>query len=256
MNQPLSPGVSRTHADAQLVADLLEGDEKTFTAFVCREHASMVRYARLFVSTSATAEEVAQEAWKCILEGLHRFRGRSSLRCWMYNVLANCARSRGVRERRSVPLSALVEEDEDGAVPADRFFDEASACAGQWMHPPAPWADDLRERTETLAVVRETIEQLPGLRRQVIALRDVDGFSSEETCALLGISEANQRVLLHRARSRVRQDLERYFARRRPAASDASTRATRPARFRASSSGSAACSDAGSRDARHHQIPR
>lgn len=202
----------RTRDDGQLVADLLAGDEEAFTALVRREHASMVRYAQQFVSSRATADEVVQDAWMGILRALRRFEGRSSLRCWMYGIVANCAKSRGIRERRSIPLSALTEEDEDDAVAADRFFGPDSPHAGRWMSPPEPWADDLIAQAETLAVVQAAIERLPGLRRQVISLRDVQGWSAEETCSLLGITDGNQRILLHRARSRVRADLERHFA--------------------------------------------
>ncbi len=201
-----------TRDDAGLVADLLAGDEEAFTALVRREHASMIRCAQAFVSSRATAEEVAQEAWMAILVGLRRFEGRSSLRCWMYGIVANCAKSRGIRDARSMPLSALGEEDEDDAVAADRFYAHGSPNAGRWIRPPERWADDLLEQAETLAVVREAIERLPGLRRQVITLRDVEGWSAKETCSLLGISEGNQRILLHRARLRVRAELECHFA--------------------------------------------
>jgi len=202
----------RAHDDATLVADLVAGDEEAFTALVRREHAAMVRYAQQFVSSRASAEEVAQEAWMGILAGVGRFAGRSSLRCWMYGIVANCAKSRGIREGRCVPLSGLSEEDEDGAVAPDRFFRPGSPCAGRWMSAPEPWADDLLEQAETLAFIRKAIEGLPGMRRQVLSLRDVEGWSAKETCSLLGITEGNQRILLHRARSRVRADLERHFA--------------------------------------------
>ncbi|MFL5441072.1 MAG: RNA polymerase sigma factor [Myxococcales bacterium] len=159
----------RTRDDGQLVADLLAGDEEAFTALVRREHASMVRYAQQFVSSRATADEVVQDAWMGILRALRRFEGRSSLRCWMYGIVANCAKSRGIRERRSIPLSALTEEDEDDAVAADRFFRPDSPHAGRWMSPPEPWGDDLIAKAETLAVGQAAIERLPGLRRQVIS---------------------------------------------------------------------------------------
>ena len=240
----------RTRDDARLVADLLAGDEEAFTALVRREHAAMVRYAQQFVSSRASAEEVAQEAWMGILHGLRRFAGRSSLRCWMYGIVANCAKSRGIREGRSIPLSGLSEEDEDDAVAADRFFGPGSPYAGRWMSPPEPWADDLLEQAETLAVIKKAIERLSGLRRQVIALRDVEGWSAKETCSLLGITEGNQRILLHRARSRVRADLERHFAGRRAPAMPPS------ARYQASSSGCATCSDGGPANGPRHSSPR
>ena len=133
-----------TRDDAGLIADLLAGDEEAFTALVRREHASMIRYAQAFVSSRASAEEVAQEAWMAILVGLRRFEGRSSLRCWMYGIVANCAKSRGIRDARSMPLSALGEEDEDDAVAADRFYAQGSPNAGRWMRPPERWATPRR----------------------------------------------------------------------------------------------------------------
>jgi len=201
----------RRDDDARLVSDLISGDEDAFLRLVHREHASMIRYARLFVSTPASAEEVVQEAWVGMLVGLARFEGRSSLRSWMLGIVANRARSCGVRKGRSVPVSAPTEDREEGATDPDRFFRPGSPQTGRWMQPPEPWPDDCLERAETVQLVREAIERLPGLRRQVILLRDVEGWSAEEVCALLGITEGNQRVLLHRARSLIRVELERHF---------------------------------------------
>ena len=216
MNPAVAANVTepRTRDEARQVADLLAGDEAAFIALVRREHASMVRYAEQFVSSRASAEEVVQEAWAAVLAGLPRFEGRSSLRCWIFGIVANRAKSRGVREGRCVPLSALADEDEEDSVDPDRFFPPGSPQAGRWMHPPERWPEDLVEQAETLAVAREAIERLAGMRRQVIRLRDVEGWSAKETWALLGITEGNQRVLLHRARSRVRADLERHFSAR------------------------------------------
>ena len=212
--------------DARLVADLLAGDEEVFMAVVRREHASMVRYAQLFLSSRASAEEVAQEAWMGILVGVPRFEGNTSLRCWMYGIVANCAKSQERRDGRSIPLSGLREEDEDDALALDRFFGPGSREAGRWMRPPAPWADDLLEQAEMLAVVQDAFERLPQLQREVITLRDVGGWSTREICSLLGITEGNQRILLHWARSRVRADLERHFSDRRvPARSAEATEA-------------------------------
>ncbi len=198
--------------DRRLVADLLGAQEDAFLRLVRDEHASMVRYAQLFVSTRASADEVVQEAWLHILRGLARFERRSSLRCWMFVIVARCAKSRAVRESRSVPLSALGEDGGEDAADPDRFFPPGSPQAGGWTQPPERWPDACAERAETLKLVRHSIERLTGLRRQVILLRDVEGWDAEEVCALLGITELNQRVLLHRARSRVRADLERHVA--------------------------------------------
>jgi RNA polymerase sigma-70 factor (ECF subfamily) len=216
MNPAVAANVTepRTRDDARQVADLLAGDEAAFIALVRREHSSMVRFAEQFVSSRASAEDVAQEAWAAVLAGLPRFEGRSSLRSWIFGIVANCAKSRGVREGRCVPLSALTDEDEEDSVASDRFFGPGSPQTGRWMHPPEPWPENLLEQAESLAVVREAIERLAGMRREVIRLRDVEGWSAKETCTLLGITEGNQRVLLHRARSRVRTDLERHFSAR------------------------------------------
>jgi RNA polymerase sigma-70 factor (ECF subfamily) len=130
----------------------------------------------------------------------------------MFAIVARCAGVRAVRESRSVPLSALGEEDAEDAVDPDRFFPPGSPQAGGWMQPPEFWPDACAERAETLKLVRDAIERLTGLQRQVIFLRDVEGWDAKDVCALLDISELNQRVLLHRARSRVRAELERYFA--------------------------------------------
>ncbi|OLC77554.1 MAG: hypothetical protein AUH83_04350 [Deltaproteobacteria bacterium 13_1_40CM_4_68_19] len=216
MNAAVAANVTelRTRDDARQVADLVAGDEEAFISLVRREHASMVRHAEQFVSSRASAEDVVQEAWAAVLAGLPRFEGRSSLRFWIFGIVANRAKSRGVREGRCVPLSVLADEDEEDSVDADRFFPPGSPQAGRWMRPPERWPEDLLEQAETLAVVRAAIERLAGMRRQVIKLRDVEGWSAKETCALLGITEGNQRVLLHRARSRVRADLERHFSAR------------------------------------------
>jgi len=149
----------------------------------------------------------------------------------------------GIREGRSLPLSELREEEDD-AVSPDRFFGPASPHAGRWMRPPEPWADDLLEQAETLAVVRAAIERLSGLRRQVITLRDVEGWSAKETCSLLGITEGNQRILLHRARSRVRAELERHFAGRRAPAKSAGA-AERPRAEQLRHSGRSSCAHSG-----------
>jgi RNA polymerase sigma-70 factor (ECF subfamily) len=195
--------------DLELAA-LRAGDERAFLALVNRHHAAMVRVARLHVSSTALAEEVVQDAWLGVLKGLHLFEGRSSLKGWIFRILVNCAKSRGVREVRSVPMSALDAEDDDGAptVPEDRFRGESELWAGRWARPPTAWTDDQLASAETVALARGAIETLPPAQKTVITLRDVDGWESAEVCELLGISEANQRVLLHRARAKVRASLE------------------------------------------------
>ena len=166
----------------------------------------MLRIAMSHVPTRAIAEDVVGEAWLGVLQGLPRFEGRSSLKTWILRIVANRARTRGVRERRSIPLSSL--ETEGSAVDPERF-----AADGAWSDPPDAWQPEQRllER-ETLAKVREAVGQLPPRQQEVILLRDFAGWEPEEVSQALDISDGNQRVLLHRARSKVRNELERYLA--------------------------------------------
>lgn len=198
----------RSEADDRDVAALLAGDEAAFLELVSRYHGAMLRVARLYVSSRASAEEVVQEAWLGVLKGLRLFEGRSSLKAWIFRILVNCAKSRGVRDSRVVPLSSIVDEEEGPSVPADRFLDEGHRWAGHWADAPAAWPDERLETGELVALVREAMETLPEAQRTVMTLRDVDGWESGEVCELLGISEVNQRVLLHRARSKVRAHVE------------------------------------------------
>jgi RNA polymerase sigma-70 factor (ECF subfamily) len=197
--------------DAELLGRLRARDESAFLELVERHSASMVRVARAHVGSIAVAEEVVQEAWIGVLRGLDGFEGRSSLKGWIFTILVNGARHRGGLEHRSVPFSALGSEDDAGgpSVEAERFLDEGHPqWPGHWSDPPEIWADDQLARHETVRAAREAIDSLPSAQRQVITLRDVEGLESSEVCALLGISEGNQRVLLHRARSKVRAVLE------------------------------------------------
>jgi RNA polymerase sigma-70 factor (ECF subfamily) len=195
--------------DAAVVAALRAGDEAAFSTLVDKYGATMLRVARGFVRTQAVAEEVVQEAWLGVLKGLDRFEERSSLKTWIFRILTNVAKTRGERESRSVPFSALESDETDGpAVDPERF------SAGAWASPPAPWDDVPEDRLlslETRAAVDRAIEKLPPGQRTVIDLRDVRGWSPEEVCNVLGITETNQRVLLHRARSKVRAALESYL---------------------------------------------
>jgi RNA polymerase sigma-70 factor, ECF subfamily len=199
--------------DQHTLAALRAGDEKAFLVIVQRLHPSMLRVASAFVSSRAVAEEVVQETWLGVLKGLAQFEGRSSLRRWIFGILANCARSRGVREARSVPLSSLGrEEDEGPAVDPSRFRPpDDSHWPGHWSAPPVPWAEEQLLRREAVEAAERAVESLPASQRAVITLRDVEGCDSKEVCETLGISEANQRVLLHRARSKVRAALEHHF---------------------------------------------
>jgi RNA polymerase sigma-70 factor, ECF subfamily len=203
--------------EERLVHDLKNGDEASFAMLIERYHSSLTRLALAYVRDRAVAEEVVQETWLGVIRGIARFEGRSSLTTWIFRILANTAKTRGERERRTVPFSAL---DGDGrgepAVDPERFLDSGHPrWAGHWATPPASWdliPEDRLAAKETLACIREAIEVLPTAQAQVVTLRDVEGWSSDEVCALLGLSEGNQRVLLHRARSKVRSALERHFS--------------------------------------------
>ena len=198
-----------------LVEALRRGEEAAFRSVVERYHAPMVRLAMSFVATRATAEEVAQEAWLGVLRGLERFEGRSSLKTWIFRILTNTAKTRAVRDRRQVPFSSLVGPDDEPSVDPSRFRGEDDRWADHWAAPPARW-EELPEASlmsgELWAKLDEAVATLPPMQRQVITLRDIEGWSSEEVCSVLELTETNQRVLLHRARSKVRGALETYFS--------------------------------------------
>jgi RNA polymerase sigma-70 factor (ECF subfamily) len=198
-----------------VVAALRRGDEAAFVALVDRHGASLMRLARTFIRDRAVAEEVVQETWLAVLGGIDRFEARSSLRTWIFQILSNRARTRAVREHRSAPFSALAADDDDRAVDADRFRGDGDRWVGHWAAAPSDWSHLPEERVlgrETLARLRDAIAALPARQADVIALRDVEGWDSDEVCAALGITDGNQRILLHRARSKVRAALECYFA--------------------------------------------
>jgi RNA polymerase sigma-70 factor, ECF subfamily len=197
--------------DAELVPRLRTGDATAFRQVVGCYHATMVRVAQTFVPSQAVAEEVVQDTWLAVMKGVDGFEGRSSLKTWIFRILANQARTRGERERRTVPISSLTAElsDDRPSVPADRFAGPPGH--GMWAQPPARWSDQPEVRAlaaATLDLVNETIRTLPKNQRRVMVLRDIEGWSSQEVRDLLDLSEVNQRVLLHRARSRVRAALE------------------------------------------------
>ncbi len=204
--------------ELQTVEALRSGDERAFVALLGRHYRSMVRVAMVYVSNRAVAEEVVQETWLGVLEGLDRFEARSSLKTWIFRILTNRAKTRAAREGRSVAFSSLLRPDAEPAGPAvdpDRFLD---ASHPQWPHhwasPPPNWGETPEERLlaqETRAYLQDAIDALPPGQRTVIALRDIEGLAAGEVCELLGITDANQRVLLHRARSRVRRALEQRF---------------------------------------------
>ena len=193
--------------ESALVAALRAGDERAFMQLVEQHTPGMRRLALTFVRTPAVADEVVQEAWLGVLRGLDRFEGRSSLKTWIYRIVANVARTRAVREARSAPFSSFAGDDEPSVDP-DRFV-----AAGDWASPIEPWQAVLD--AEARAVIDRAIAGLPEQQRQVIELRDVQGWGSDEVRNVLELSETNQRVLLHRARSKVRAALEHYLGEER-----------------------------------------
>jgi RNA polymerase sigma-70 factor, ECF subfamily len=199
--------------EAVLVQRLRDGDEAAFEALVEAYSGMMLSIAQSYVKTRAVAEEVVQDAWLAILKALDRFEGRSSLKTWVISIVINIAKTRGAREARTVPFAAMAAEGEP-AVEPERFRGASDAFPGHWWAYPANWSDRPEEvilSRETLRVVTEAIEQLPEAQRIVISMRDIAGCSAEEVCETLELSEGNQRVLLHRARSRVRAALERHL---------------------------------------------
>jgi RNA polymerase sigma-70 factor, ECF subfamily len=203
--------------DAELVAALRRGDEEAFVWLVRTHNAGLLRYARFFVRDREVAAEVVQETWLGVIRGIGAFEGRSSVKTWIFHILANRGRTRGERESRSVPFSALLVQelgDDAPSVDADRFLpDDAPRWPGHWAIAPEPWnAPEARLlAVETRRVIDEAIAALPSVQREVITLRDVAGLDADDVCRIMEITDGNQRVLLHRARSRVRRDLDAYL---------------------------------------------
>ena len=200
--------------DAELVARLRAGDEAAFRDLVLDWHSSLLRVAQIFVPTRAVAEEVVQETWLRVLRALDRFEGRSSLKTWVFRILVNTAKTRAQREGRTIPFSSLQDPArlQEPAVDADRFLgDDHPHHPGGWAVPPQELPEERLVAAETRARIAGAIDALPANQRAVISLRDVEGWSSEEVRNALDLSEVNQRVLLHRARAKVRAALEEYL---------------------------------------------
>ena len=212
---PEAPLKERTASaeELELLARLRAGDERAFEALVDRHYGTMLAVARTYVRSRAVAEEVVQEAWLGVLKGLDGFEARSSLATWIMRIVVNIAKTRGVREARSVPFASLAPEGE-AAVERERFRGSGDAFPGHWRAYPANWnrvPEDVLHERDTLRVAMDAIAKLPPAQRTVITMRDVQGCGPDEVCAALEVSDGNQRVLLHRARSRVRAALERHF---------------------------------------------
>jgi len=202
--RPARPILSVMDPDGELLHRLRSGDERAFVSLVERYHEPMLRLAVSFVPSRAVAEEVVQDTWLAALRGLEAFEGRSSLKTWLFRILVNRARTTGSKEQRSVPVA-----DPEPAVDPTRF-----GGAGSWSDPPEHWIEAAERRMEAGKLadrVRAWLGELPARQREVVLLRDIEGMSSEEVCAVLALTEGNQRVLLHRGRSRLRQLFEDEF---------------------------------------------
>ena len=211
MPRPIAHG-----EDQALVAALCRGDADAFATLVDRHSPAMIRVAMAYVPTRAAAEEAVQETWIGVMRGIDGFEGRASLKTWIFRILTNVAMRSGARERRSMPFSALAEAENTGepSVDPDRFLPaDHELFPGHWAIMPARWPtpEEGLLAGETREVITAAIAELPAAQRTVIALRDVEGWTSEEVCEALEISAGNQRILLHRARSRVRNAIESYY---------------------------------------------
>ena len=207
-------GATVAASDEQTVAALRAGDERTFRELFARTYPMMKRVARGYVASDAVAEEIVQDTWLAIVSGIDRFEGRSALGTWIFSILTNQAKTHSARERRALPLSCVGPRDaEEPVVDPDRFQKDDEAWPGHWATPPRPWQKPERRllSLETREHLKDALAELPERQRLIVGLRDVDGHSAEEVCDLLGLSQENQRVLLHRGRSRLRAVLEEYF---------------------------------------------
>lgn len=196
-----------TEADHETVAALRAGDERTFAALVDRYSPVMRSVARSYVSTHEVAEDVVQETWLAVLKGIDGFEARSSLRTWLFRILVNIAKTRGIRERRAVSF-------EVSTVDPSRFRPAGDDWPRHWLTPPEQWHESPERSVlsgEAVALVRRELDELPDAQRRVVALRDVEGYGADEVCELLHLTPANQRVLLHRGRARIRTALAGYF---------------------------------------------
>ena len=203
-----------SESDEQIVAALRAGDERAFRELFARSYPMMKRVARGYVASDAVAEEIVQDTWMAIITGIERFEGRSALGTWMFSILTNQAKTHGARERRALPFASVAPTDvEEPAVDPGRFQKDDEAWPGHWATPPRPWQKPERRllSLEARDQLKEALAGLPERQRAIVVLRDVEGLSAEEVCELLELSQENQRVLLHRGRSRLRAVLEDYL---------------------------------------------
>jgi RNA polymerase sigma-70 factor (ECF subfamily) len=201
--------------DSRLLQGIRDGDDGAFAELVRRYHGQLLRIAQMYVPSRAVAEEVVQETWIGVLRGAERFEGRSSVKTWLFRILANIARTRAKKEARSIPFSSAAgpEETNEPLLDPSRFQSARDPAPNDWSAPPLAWPtpEDSLLTGEARAMLLRQIEQLPPAQREVVTLRDIHGWSSKEVCNALEISETNQRVLLHRGRTKLRAALEEYF---------------------------------------------
>jgi RNA polymerase sigma-70 factor (ECF subfamily) len=203
---------ARRTNDEELLERMLAGDESAFEELVDSYHRSMFGLAKTFVDDSTIAEEIVQETWLAVIDGLDRFEGRSTLETWIFGILSNVARTRLRRDARAHSWSQLFEGsiDEEFSESDERFD-----SSGRWSTPPQPWGVDPEQRLmrrDLLEVIGRALDELPSSQSAVVRLRDVEGLSSREVCEILEISRANQRVLLHRGRVAVREAIAAHLA--------------------------------------------
>jgi RNA polymerase sigma-70 factor (ECF subfamily) len=214
---PPEPAVAparRAVSDEETLAALRAGDERAFRDLFARSYPMMKRVARAYVASDAVAEEVVQETWMAVVTGIDRFEGRSALGTWIFSILTNQAKTHSSREKRAVPFSSVATSDVEGpVVDPDRFQKDDDAWPGHWATPPRPWQKPERRllSLEARDHLKAALAQLPDRQRMIVGLRDIQGYSAEEVCDLLGLSPENQRVLLHRGRARLRAVLEEYL---------------------------------------------
>lgn len=213
VDDPLADGA--LPADAVIVARLRDRDEPMFAALVDAWSPGMLRTARAYVADEHAAQDVVQEAWLGVVRGIGGFQARSSLRTWVYRILINRAKTRGVGDARTVPVGSLTLTSEDfgPTVEPARFRGPGDPYPGHWRsHPPAwPSPEDDAVANETRRLLLAALAGLPPRQRIVVTLRDADGYTSDEVCRLLSISATNQRVLLHRGRAALRGSLEAHW---------------------------------------------
>jgi len=204
------------HEEVALLARLRQGDEGAFDELVTRHHSALIRMAMGYVADREVAEEVVQDTWMAVIEGLDRFQGRSSLRTWIFGIMIHKAKDRGVREKRHTNFSSFesLDEESDDMIDPSRFH-QSGEWAGHWAFPPQPWDDQTPEKLlasqQAVNAMNKAIEALPQTLKEVLIIRDVEGVEAKEACDILKISETNLYVRLHRARERVRQAVETYL---------------------------------------------